>query len=500
MNIRRFHLDRMVVALVAACLLSAIHAPVQADDWPQFRGPNCAGISTGKVPLPTEFSDTKNVAWSAKVGDGVGCPVVAGGRLFISGMLDDETAAMFAFDSKSGKQLWKREWKTGELLRVHETNSHAATTAAADEERVYFYFSTLGMLALDAKTGEDIWQKKLPVPFYVFKWGPAMSPVLYKDLVLFVQDDDLYPAMYAFDKETGEVRWKDDRDDMAVNYSHPVICQTDKGDEIVVGGTGLLIGYDPATGERLWRAKTLLRNIKTTPACVGDVIYISQQSGGIANQWLASADRAETGNSDGKLSKEEMQAMVVGAKVPEAFYEKTFGRGDLNKDGYLEGEELDLAFLHPDNFAGARFDSAESADEYIMAVRGGGRGDVTKTHLLWKHKTKHTDHIVSPLVLDDRMLLVKEGGISTLFETKEGKALRGPKRIGNSSSYFASPIVGDGKIYIGGENGVVVVLKNSPDYELLAKNNMGDTIIGTPAIADGGLYVRTRSTLYCLRK
>jgi len=74
-----------------------------------------------------------------------------------------------------------------------------------------------------------------------------MSPVIYKDLILFCQDDDLHPALYAFDKQSGEIRWKDDRNDMAVNYSHPVICETPSGDEIVVAGTGLLIGYEPAT-------------------------------------------------------------------------------------------------------------------------------------------------------------------------------------------------------------------------------------------------------------
>ena len=75
------------------------------------------------------------------------------------------------------------------------------------------------MLTVDAKTGEDVWQKELPVPYFVFKWGAGMSPTLYKDLLLFVQDDDLAPAFYAFDKKTGKLRWKDDRGDMAVNYS-----------------------------------------------------------------------------------------------------------------------------------------------------------------------------------------------------------------------------------------------------------------------------------------
>ncbi|MEO8498578.1 MAG: PQQ-binding-like beta-propeller repeat protein, partial [Planctomycetota bacterium] len=338
-----------------------------ADDWPQFRGPNCSGISATTKPLPVEFSATKNLVWSAEVGDGVGCPVVAASRAFVSGMVGEETIRLSAFDAASGELLWKRDWATGKLPEIHKTNSHASTTPAADAERVYFYFSTLGLIAVDAKTGEDVWHQKLPAPFFVFKWGPAMSPVLYKDKVLFCQDDDLFPAFYALDNKTGEVLWKDNREDMTVNYSHPVVCQTEQGDEIVVAGTGLLIGYDPDTGERLWRAKTLLRNIKTTPVSHDGTIFISLQSSGIANQWLATADRAETGNSDGKLSKAEMQAFVGETKIPDVFYAKTFDRGDANRDGVLEGPELDVAFLSPDNFAGAAFDVEDPANEFVMA-------------------------------------------------------------------------------------------------------------------------------------
>ncbi len=489
-------LNVLPLALLATLTLAANTG--RAEDWPQFRGVNCAGISHANRPLPVTFSATENVRWTADVGKGVGCPVVAAGRVFVSGMVDDQTVGLLALDADSGKLLWKRTWPTGPLADVHETNSHASTTPAADDKRVYFYFSSLGMRALDAGTGQDVWHQKLPVPFFVFKWGPAMSPVLYQDKVLFCQDDDLNAAFYAFDRETGKILWRDDRRDMAVNYSHPVVCSTKDGDEIVVAGTGSLIGYDPQSGERLWRAKTLLRNIKTTPVAVNDVVYISLQSSGIANQWLATADRSETGNSDGKLTKAEMQAFVGETKIPDEFYRRTFDRGDTNQDGFLEGAELDLAFLSPDNFAGARFDAEAPADEYILAVRAGGRGDVTNTHVLWKHETKYTDHIVSPLVLDDRMLLIKSGGISTLFETQGGTPLRDPQRIPNPSDYFASPVSGDGKIYIAGENGFVVVLENSPEYKFLAKNDLGESIVGTPAIADGRLLFRTRSKLICI--
>jgi outer membrane protein assembly factor BamB len=471
-----------------------------ADDWPQFRGPNSGGISASAESLPVTFSESKNVAWQHVVGDGVGSPVVADGRAFVSGMTDSETVSLFAFDLESGEKLWQRDWPAGNLPEIHKTNSHASTTPAADEHRVYFYFSTLGLLAVDAKTGEDIWRKELPVPFFVFKWGAGMSPVLYKDMVLFCQDDDLYPALYAFDKETGDLRWKDDREDMAVNYSHPIVCTVDGRDEIVVAGTGMLIGYDPESGERRWHAKVLLRNIKTTPVSVNGVIYLSVQSAGIANQWLASVDNAETGNNDGKLTKEEMQAFVGDTPIPEAFFRKTFDRGDLNKDGFLEGRELDIAFLHPDNFAGAAFDTPQenTSAQYIMAIQGGGEGDVTDTHVLWRHATRHTDHIVSPFVSQGRMFLIKEGGVSTVFDLETGEPFRNAQRVGRGGSYFASPIAGDGKIYIASENGTVLVLEDNEDYEELATNDVGESIVGTPAISQGNLLLRTRTKLICI--
>jgi outer membrane protein assembly factor BamB len=98
------------------------------------------------------------------------------------------------------------------------------------------------------------------------------------------------------------------------------------------------------------------------------------------------------------------------------------------------------------------------------------------------------------------MLLIKGGGIGTCFETKKGESLWGPKRIQNAGDYFASPVYGDGKIYIAGENGNVVVLENGPDLKILAKNNLGESVLGTPAIADGRLFFRTRSSLICVSK
>ncbi|MBL8817199.1 MAG: PQQ-binding-like beta-propeller repeat protein [Planctomyces sp.] len=483
------------------CLLLLPFQPACAgDDWPQFRGPNCRGVANADSKLPVHFSSTENVRWKVTPGDGIGGACVAEGRVFVSGMKDAGTVQLMALDLLSGNLLWQREWAVEDLAEIHETNSHASSTPAADKQHVYFYFTKLGLLALDAATGKDAWQFPIPEPFFVFKWGAGVSPVLYNDLVLFCQDDDLNPALYAIRKSDGQLAWKDNRIDMAVNYSHPVINTVNGVDEIVVAGTGMVIGYDPASGRRNWFARGLLRNIKTTPVSVDGTIYISLQSSGIANQWLVAIDQADTGNHDGRIDEQETQAYFGSRPIPPQFFERTFKRGDSNNDGFLEGAELDAAFLHPDNFAGASFQNLgeKAADEYILAVRGGGHGDVSDSHVLWRHSTKHTDHVVSPIVTNEQLLLLKSGGICTVFDLKGGQMQGGPKRVGNAANFFASPVSGGGHLYFAGENGTVTVLKDTPSLNQLAINDLGESIVATPAIAGNAILFRTRGTLYCI--
>jgi hypothetical protein len=96
--------------------------------------------------------------------------------------------------------------------------------------------------------------------------------------------------------------------------------------------------------------------------------------------------------------------------------------------------------------------------------------------------------------------MVKTGGIASCFNAMDGKPLYMLKRINNFGSYFASPIAADGKIFVTGENGFVVVLADSPKLQILAKNDMGDTCMATPAVADGRLYIRTKESLFCISK
>jgi outer membrane protein assembly factor BamB len=106
--------------------------------------------------------------------------------------------------------------------------------------------------------------------------------------------------------------------------------------------------------------------------------------------------------------------------------------------------------------------------------------------------------MASPVAVGDQLFVVKKGGLCSSFDLETGKAHWETKRLGNLGEYFASPVAGDGKIYVTGENGFVVVLEQSHSLNVLAKNDLGDTIIATPAIADGRLYFRTKEKILCI--
>jgi outer membrane protein assembly factor BamB len=469
-----------VLALAVSTAFVTAPKSLSAGDWPQFRGPNASGIAESRLPLPTTFSYEDKLLWSAELGDGVASPAVAGGRLYVTAMAGEQKFGVYCFDAATGEGLWSRVLDTGTLPPITPPNSQASSTPAADDQGVYVYFSTLGLLAFD-RDGHERWRVPLRLPTYFFDWGAAASPIVYKDLVVFNDDDDLEPYLIAVDKHTGEVRWKTERPEMLGGYSVPVLCEANGRTDVVVAGSGKLKGYDPETGVERWTCNTLLRTIMTTPVVHDGVIYLSVESYGDTDRVLKYAllEWKDT-NQDGKLTKKELA---------EPFWKK-FDYGDLDGDGVLVEAEIDRAFQAPTNRVGG--------GNIIQAIRGGGEGDVTETHVLWDLDNRAPSSIASPLLVDNRLFLVKDGGVSSCFDAASGEPVWYRKRIRNFGTYYASPVSGDGKIYVTGENGFVVVLEDGPELKVLAKNDLGGSCIATPAIADGRLYFRTRDKLLCI--
>lgn len=472
--------QRFMAFLFAPAIAILSASVVRADDWPQFRGVNGSGVSSSKN-LPTKFSFKDKVRWSMPIGDGLSSPVVVAGKVFTTEMTATKKFVVQCHDAATGKQVWRKEFESGKLPRITPPNSHASSTPACDGKRVYVYFSTIGLLALDVKDGHEVWRHPLPRPAYLMDWGAGNSPIVWRDTVYFCMDDDLMPYLVAVDGLTGKQRWKAMRPDMLAGYAIPVMCEANGRTDLVIAGSGRMQGYDPASGKLVWTCNTLLRTVMTSPVVSDGVIYIAVQSYGDAARTLKFAlmEWLDT-NQDGKLAKSEL---------PKEFWEP-FDRSDKNKDGFLTGDEIDTAFQHPTNMAGG--------GRIVQAIKGGGAGDVTKTHLLWNSNSKAPSNLSSVLVYGNRVYTVKAGGLSSCFDSAKGKALWELERLENFGDYYASPIAADGKIYIAGRNGFIVVLQDGPEMRVIASNDMNGDIYATPAIADGRLYIRTKERLFCV--
>jgi outer membrane protein assembly factor BamB len=131
-----------------------------------------------------------------------------------------------------------------------------------------------------------------------------------------------------------------------------------------------------------------------------------------------------------------------------------------------------------------------------MAIRHGGRGDLTSTNVLWSAQ-KFIPRCTSPLLYEGVLYLVKEGGILTALDPKTGKILKQGRLAGALEDYYASPVGGGGKVILLSQQGKATVLKAGAEWEVLQVNDLDETAYATPAIVGDNLYVRTRSTLYC---
>ena len=474
-----------IVLLGALCLTNAL----AADDWSQFRGPNGTGVS-GTTGLPVEFGPTKNVVWKTELPPGHSSPVLAGKKIFItahSKEKDSYKLLVFCLDRETGKILWQREVSRTQKGRLENVNSPASPSPVTDGTNVYVFFQEFGLVSFD-NAGKERW--KLPLgPFNMF-YGFGASPILVDDKVILPVDQD-NPTSYllAVDKNNGKVRWKVDRPGVISGYSTPVIYQPKEGSkQIVVPESFQLSAYSVTDGKRVWWVRGLACEMKSIASQDGDTLYINgwgfptNQPGEQVktipfDEALGRYDK----NSDKMIEKAEA---VRSADPMDKWLNLGFEAFDLDRDQKLDVHDWEI------------FRSMMASENGLLAIKMGGTGDQTASAIRWRYQ-KPVPQVPSTLLYKGVLYMINDSGILISFDPTTGNVLKQGRLRGAIDKYFSSPVAADDKVFLIGEGGAVSVLKAAGDWQILAVNELDDECFATPAIADGKIYIRTRSALYC---
>ncbi len=440
---------QLVIGLsIVGCLLAMnTHA---GEHWPRFRGTDATGVAEDNAGLPTQWSQTANVAWVADVpGWGWSNPIVWGNKVFVTTVVSDEANTapskglylgegvrdpskgihhwlVYCFDLQSGKELWKHEAHTAQpVVPRHPKSTYASETPATDGERLYVLFGDLGLYCYDLD-GNQLWKQMIEPKKTAMDYGAAASPVVHAGRVFVVYDNKEESWIAAFKADTGELSWKVARDETH-SWATPLVWQNELRTEIIVPGKKRNRSYS-LDGELLWEFDGKMSNLVIpSPFTAHAMVYIA--SG------------------------------YVGDNHRPTFAIKPGAIGDIAPEGEFK-----------DN-------------KYIAWYQG-----------------QASPYNPSQIVYGDYLYTVYDRGFITCHNALTGEEVYDKQRFSPNGSFTASPVAYNGHLFCLNEEGLTYVVKAGPDFEIVARNDLQELSMACPAVVGDKLLIRTASKLYCLSK
>jgi outer membrane protein assembly factor BamB len=412
---------------------------VLAGDWPHWRGPYLNGSSDEKN-LPATWSGTENVIWSASLpGHSSATPVIANGKVFVSSTdRDSEDLLALCLDARSGKELWRK--KLGASDRDVPRNNLATPSPVTDGEHVYFMYGSGDLAGLDCE-GKLLWSRNIEAEYgnISIKYGYSSSPLLYDDkLFILIQrrhtayrpskSTTLEAFILAVDPKTGKNVWKQPR-------------KTDALDE----------SLDSYSSPILYRSSGHLEIL----VIGGDYV---------------TANDPETGKELWRFG----------------YAEKKSGRW-RNISSPVTGEEL---------IFGAR----PRGGTGLFALKSSGEGTLNDDHVAWRFDGPTPD-VCTPLFYKGNLYVLdgKSRKTLTCLDAKTGQQ-KWQGKLGGSAPWRASVTAADDKLYCISEAAEAVVLAAGDErFNILSRIDMEDKPVqASIAIADGRLFIRTANKLSCI--
>lgn len=447
-----------VAILFTATLLVGLspHFTTAAESsWPQFLGPGARAVASNP-DLPDQWSATENVAWKTDLpGRGWSSPIAWGNRVFLTTVIDPASSEppkkglylggerkeapsaehhwkVFCLDLVSGKVLWERLVHEGTPARpIHAKNSYASETPVTDGQAVYAYFGNVGVFSFDFE-GKPLWSKTLEPHTMRQNWGTAASPVLHRDRLYLVNDNDEDSYLLALDKKTGDEAWRVARDEKS-NWATPYVWENAERTEIVTPGTDKTRAYD-LDGKLLWWFTGMSSITIATPYCDDGLLYVS--SGFIMNKRRPLYAIRPGATGDITLKDEETSNSAIAWCQPTAApYAPTtlvydgrvyvlYDRGALSAYKSKTGETLydrkrlpggNYFTVSPWAYNGRVFCLGEDGMTYVAKA-----GDAFE--LLWRNKLADDDMcMATPAVAGDRLLIRTSARLYCLQKAQSGK-------------------------------------------------------------------------------
>lgn len=407
--------------LLSLLLFLATVSLVHAENWPQWRGPRGDGTSL-ETKVPTEWSAEKNIRWKTAIpGIGHSSPVVWGDRIFVTTCLEgDQERMLLCIDRSSGKILWQREVVKSPLEHKNKLNSYASATPATDGKYVWVAFFQIPMIELVCYDfdGKEIWRKS-PGEFHSVH-GFCSSPVLYKDLVILNCDQDSQSAcIVAYDKASGQEKWRADRPNRTRSYCTPVIKALAGREQMMLSGSKCVASYDPDTGKQLWLVDGPTEQFVASLVVTDNVVFVT---GGFPTLHLLGID-------------------------PD-------GSGNVTNSHVLWHEHGAVASYVP---------SPISAGDWFFVVSDGGActcWDARSGKEMWKQRLGQ-HHSASSISANGNLYFTADNGDTYVIKASDKYQLVSLNPLGEQVR--ASPAVSDGELFIRGVSNLYCISSGKDD-------------------------------------
>jgi hypothetical protein len=384
------------VSLLFGLLVLAGSTP--AADWPQFRGPNMAGMAA-EAKLPDHWGPTENLAWKVPLpGRGVSSPVVVGDRVFItaSSGLNQTRLHLMCFAAGRGEKLWERQfWATGPT-NCHPKTSMAGPTPVVDGDRLFALFATGDLVCTDL-AGNVRWLRTLQVdyPLMANFVGRAGSPIVHGGTLVVPLESQGASFLLGIDAATGRNRWRVERPRENC-FTTPLLVRHGNMTDLVVQALGGLAGYDPDSGTRRWEFPDEGTMMVASPAAADGLVL------GVGREMVA--------------------LKLTDASPPEVAW-----------------RSARLGTITPTPLV---------ADGRVYSLKDGGTivcGDLKTGKEVWTQRLRGT-FSASPILVDGKLYLINEDGETTVLRAGDK-----PERVVTNplaGPMLATPAVGRGCLFM----------------------------------------------------